>query len=143
MARNKLPRFKAFTKNTVGDFYVMDGCCTCCGAPHAEAPSLIQMSADDIDFDVNNSDTWSCYFKKQPSGEAEVKLAIDACEVSCMQAVRYGGSDPTIIQEFIRRGLPHLCDALLPSDEEIDRLRRITLEKGESAFGFKFLFDNK
>jgi hypothetical protein len=51
-----------------------------------------------------------CFFKRQPTNPAEVERAIKAMEVSCVENIRYDGSDPRISKKLSGQGLGHLCD---------------------------------
>lgn len=75
--------------NVDGDFYVEDGVCMSCDAPHTEAPELIGYDAD-----------FHCYFKKQPETEEEIEHAVLAVYVSCCEGVQYGGSNPEILKKI-------------------------------------------
>ena len=83
-----------------GDFYTESGSCTACGAPLAEAPDLIEHSQRDN----------HCYFRKQPMTEAEIDQAIGAMMVSCVSALRYGGTDEKILKRLYENGMSELCD---------------------------------
>jgi hypothetical protein len=91
-------------KNAHGPFYVECGCCIACDAPFHEAPDL--MATDD-----GNGD-YHCHFRKQPETPAEVERAINACVVSCVEAVRYAGNDPAILQRFRELNCEGSCDVL-------------------------------
>jgi hypothetical protein len=67
--------------NAPGDFYVEKDSCILCGAPEVAASGLMGHSDD------------GCYFIKQPQTEQEIDHAITAIAVSCVSAVRYGGTD--------------------------------------------------
>jgi hypothetical protein len=97
---------KAYDLNAPGDFYVEDGMCIACGAPKAAAPGLVVFH---IDPDGNDRRT-HCYFRRQPISPTEVEQAIQAVHVSCCAAVRYGGSDPTILQRLAALGNSDSCD---------------------------------
>lgn len=84
--------------NAAGDFYVEKDSCILCGAPEVEAIGLMGHSDD------------GCYFTRQPKTEAEIELAIDAIAVSCVAAVRYGGTDQKIIKRLYDRDLATECD---------------------------------
>lgn len=84
--------------NVPGDFYVEKDACTLCGAPEAEAQGLI-----------GNSDE-GCYFLRQPRTEEEIEHAINAVAVSCVSAVRYGGTDQKIIKRLHDLGSGSECD---------------------------------
>jgi hypothetical protein len=96
-------------KNAPGPFYVLRNECLRCGAPPAEAPDLVRLDDDDDDDDYGG-----CYFYKQPETEVEVEAAIMAMHVSCVEALRYGGTDPTIRRRLSLLGSGHLCDHPFP-----------------------------
>ena len=81
-----------------GDFY-NDGDCLVCGAPHAEAPTLIDYAPDG-----------RCYFRHQPQNEAELDQAICALWVSCIGAIRYRGTDEMVLKRLHENGLADYCD---------------------------------
>jgi len=84
-----------------GDFYVMSDECIVCGAPQAEAPDLIDHSK--LVHDV-------CYFKKQPETPEEIRRAIDAISVSCINALRYRGTNEAILKQLYEVDLAKQCD---------------------------------
>ncbi|MFM7023633.1 MAG: ferredoxin [Flavobacteriales bacterium] len=67
--------------NVSGDFYVEKDSCILCGAPEVEASGLMEHSND------------GCYFVRQPQTDEEIEHAISAIAVSCVSAVRYGGTE--------------------------------------------------
>lgn len=83
-----------------GDFYAENGSCTACGAPQAEAPNLIEHAKEDN----------HCYFRRQPVTETDIDQAIAAMMVSCVDALRYGGTDEKIIRRLYENGMAELCD---------------------------------
>lgn len=83
-------------KNPPGDFYVENGSCINCDAPHLAAPDLIAYD--------EARDSPHCYFKEQPEAPDEVERAVMACIVSCVSAVRYGGKNPKILKRFREQG---------------------------------------
>lgn len=86
--------------NVEGPFYVeADQCIGCC-APRAEAPEL-------IGFDEAHG---GCYFAHQPTDAESTYRAISAVCVSCVRALRYGGSDPDILRRLARLELTAQCD---------------------------------
>ncbi len=102
-----------------GDFYVNCDQCIVCGAPETVAPDLIDHSK--LEYGV-------CYFKKQPETPEEVRQAIDAMSVSCIEALRYRGKNETILKRLCEIGLDHLCDEkAVGSYKEIIR-NRVTFE---------------
>lgn len=93
-------RPKRAAENPDGDFYVVEGCLWCC-LPHEEAPEL--MNDRSLEFE-------QCYFRRQPTNDAERDQAINAVCVSCIEALRYGGRDPDVIAKLKAEGHAHLCD---------------------------------
>lgn len=89
--------------NVPGDFYVLEGMCICCTAPEAEAPDLMS-------HDPAAHCRYHCYFKKQPSTPEELERAIWAVAVGCCGAVRYGGSDETILERLSKLRASDACD---------------------------------
>jgi hypothetical protein len=99
-----------FPKNVEGPFYTLGdqdkdgiwcGSCLSCAIPEAEAPSLLAA------LDDNNADT---YFVRQPETEEEIEQACMAADVCCVSAIRYGGTNPAILQ---RLGASY-CDNAVP-----------------------------
>ncbi len=99
MGRIFLVRKERYPLNK-GDFYINNGDCLSCGAPHGEAADLIEHGAKDN----------HCYFRKQPGTEEELDRAISAMMVSCLDALRYGGADERILRRLYEDGLAKLCD---------------------------------
>lgn len=88
--------------NAPGPFYASDGDCISCGAPEAEAPTLIA------------SDDAGCYFKRQPETADEVNQALSAMFVGCVKAHRYAGEDKPMLKRLAEMDLADCCDH--PSD---------------------------
>lgn len=97
-----------FSKNVPGDFYTIaekskdgewHGACLECGLPEEEAPDLLSPLSNGDEF----HDT---YFIKQPSTYKEIEQAIAAMDICCVNAIRYGGSDP----EILKLANPDACD---------------------------------
>jgi len=89
-------RFKSHPQSAPGDFYVVNGECISCGAPHAVAPDLIgwaKVSPGEIDH---------CIWKKQPETEDEIEHAIMAFEALEVGCYRYAGTDRKIIKRIGR-----------------------------------------
>ena len=51
-----------------------------------------------------------CYFIWQPETEEEIEQAINTIAVSCVSAVRYGGTDQKIIKRLYSLNLESECD---------------------------------
>ncbi len=97
-----------------------NGLCLFCEAPYHEAPDL--MGTDD------ESCGYHCHFRKQPTTPEEIERAIRACQVSCVEAVRYAGNDPAILARFQELRSAASCDTLVrqsatPPPSEGDSVR--------------------
>ncbi|MEO0588258.1 MAG: ferredoxin [Planctomycetota bacterium] len=92
----------------MGGFYVRTDICTGCGLVHDMAPSIMGWD--------KRQEYPICRFKHQPSSPAEVDEAIQAAQVSEVQAIRYGGSDPEVIRKMQEAGCAGCCDQLTPPD---------------------------
>lgn len=92
-------------KNAPGPFYVVNGCCMMCMAPHEQAPTL--MGFDDLD--------GHCFVKQQPQTDEEIYLAIRAVRSSEVQCLHYGGDDPNILLRLVEIGEADACDLRLPT----------------------------
>ena len=80
--------------------------CLDCDIPQAEARELIKS------LDGEDGDT---YFIRQPITPEEISSAISATDVCCVNALRYGGSDPMIISRMD----PALCDYEIKQNGEV------------------------
>lgn len=100
-----------YPKNAPGDFYVEDRCCTACEAPLPEAPDMV---VQDLDGPYPH-----CYFRRQPKTPEDIEEAISALQVSCVEALRYAGTDPKILTRLRDLGLTHLCDQPLDPSKEV------------------------
>jgi hypothetical protein len=106
-----------------GDFYIRNGECITCGAPQAEAPDIIEHGMDG-----------HCYFKKQPQTETELDQAINAMMVSCISALRYGGTEEKILKRLYEDGMADLCDNIPEGKYSI-------LVRDRVSFNFEGLMD--
>lgn len=88
---------KAHRLNVVGDFYVVDECCTMCGVPTVEAPDLFGLESPD----GTEEKAEHCYVKKQPSTAAELGRMIAAIQVAELGCIRYRGDDQKIIEKLL------------------------------------------
>lgn len=52
----------------------------------------------------------SCYFKKQPTNQAEMDQAVRALHSSCCRGLRYAGKDPVVLNRLLTEGLAECCD---------------------------------
>src|SRR5687767_2663229 len=95
------PQRKRHPLNAVGPFYVENGCCTACMAPHMQAPDM--MGFDDT--------VGHCFIKQQPSNDESVYGAIRALWSTETACIRYAGDDPEILRRLAEVGASFLCDA--------------------------------
>ena len=86
--------------NVPGPFYVAKDECITCGAPEAEAPSLIR----------HDEAHGSCYFYRQPENADDTYHALRAMAVCCSGAVRYAGTDPVILRRAAEVDSANQCD---------------------------------
>ncbi len=77
------------------DFFVETNECMFCGAPPAAAPNLMGMRIGDTGYE-------ECYFRRQPTNDAEVDEAIAGMSASCCGAVQYRGSDKRVLIKISR-----------------------------------------
>lgn len=78
--------------NAVGDFYVMEGCCTACGKPEQEAPELFGWDDDQ-----------HCFVKRQPRTDSDLDHMINAMEAAELSCVRYCGKDAKVFDRLQER----------------------------------------
>lgn len=100
--------------NVEGDFYATGenpvnclsdrwmGDCLACGGPESVAQDLLA--------ELNESNI-TTYFVRQPKTPEEIKRACDALKHCCVDALRYGGRDLTIISKLDND--PALCDYVI------------------------------
>eukprot|EP00112_Aurelia_sp_Birch-Aquarium-sp1_P011799 Seg24814.1 transcript_id=Seg24814.1/GoldUCD/mRNA.D3Y31 product="hypothetical protein" protein_id=Seg24814.1/GoldUCD/D3Y31 len=88
-----------------GAFYVAKGECILCDLPSYLAPLCIKTKLGSC------TDEQYCHIYKQPETSEELDTVIEAMEGSCVQAIRYCGTDIAILKKLISHDLAHLCDA--------------------------------
>src|SRR5215213_10239761 len=89
--------------NAEGDFYVLKDLCFACLAPEDEAPEL-----------MGYDEETGCYFKRQPETPVEMGRAAEAVRFSCVEALRYAGDDPAVLELLRAKGCESRCDVLHP-----------------------------
>lgn len=94
---------KPHPKNAPGPFYIVDGCCVTCMAPHVQAPTL--MGFDEVE--------GHCFVKQQPQTDDEIYRAIRAVAYSEFQCLRYGGNNADILRRLVEIGEAEACDVSL------------------------------
>jgi len=105
-ARDRLvpAREEVDSANVDGPFYITTQCIIC-GLPPETAPA-------NITFERECREPRTCHFFKQPETQEELNSVLEAMRGSCVEAVRYRGTDPEILRQIQERGLSHLADAL-------------------------------
>jgi hypothetical protein len=94
-----------------GPFYVMKGMCILCAMPPEVAPETISWDAEFQRSGCVGCPT-HCRVEKQPETPDELDRIIEAACASCIEAIRYCGTDPKILARFRDLGYERLCDAL-------------------------------
>ncbi len=94
--------------NAPGSFYTEANVCLACCLPEAEAPELLGFE-EDLD-----NPKFGCFFKRQPETREELEHAFMAMAVSCIDGLRYGGTDPVILHRLRELGMEAQCDHPLP-----------------------------
>jgi hypothetical protein len=93
-------KYSRFPLNVAGDFYVANGWCMACEAPEHEAPDLM----------AHEPGSRHCYFRRQPETAAELAGAVMAVAVGCCGAVRYAGTNPSVIHQLREFGSAAMSD---------------------------------
>jgi hypothetical protein len=96
-------KFERTPLNAEGGFYVVKDMCITCMAPPQEAPELMDMDEET-----------GCYFRRQPRTPEELNHAVEAIWVSCVQALRYSGNDPEILEKLRAKGCKSQSDVVSP-----------------------------
>ena len=107
------PLFEPEEGNAPGPFYVIKGICLLCAVPPETAPQNIKWDAA-YQSGCTACPT-NCRIAKQPETAREIDQVIKAAQYSCIEAIRYCGTDPAIIARFQELGMGGFCDALDPS----------------------------
>lgn len=87
--------------NVLGTFYTL-GTCLACEAPEVEAPDMLAPLT---------GGNYTTYFVRQPETAEEVERACSAVRVCCVMDLRYGGTDPRIIERLGND--PLACDFVI------------------------------
>jgi len=105
------PKFEREPDNAPGPFYVIKGHCIICTLPPQTAPQSITWSQQTFRRDCEDCPT-HCRVERQPETETELAAVMEAAIYSCVEAIRYCGTDPDILARFRAKGMERLCDAL-------------------------------
>jgi hypothetical protein len=90
--------------NLDGPFYVTTQCILC-GLPSETAPKNIGYHPD-CDSPSN------CRLFKQPENLSELTLVLEAMAHSCVEGIRYRGTDSVILDRLRELNMAHLADSL-------------------------------
>jgi hypothetical protein len=102
------PLFEREPSNAPGAFYVVKNHCITCSAPVEAAPATMSWNQSPN----QKSCALHCRVHKQPETEEELKAMIEAVDISCVQAIRYCGTDERIVAALKKLKLEAVCDAL-------------------------------
>jgi hypothetical protein len=91
------PLYIPHLQSAPGDFYVVNGECTSCGAPHVVAPDVVGWATPIEDH---------CIWTKQPATPEELDQAIAVFAVQELGCHRYAGTNPAILSRIS----PEHCD---------------------------------
>jgi hypothetical protein len=109
------PLFDPEPDNADGGFYVVQGRCLLCALPVETAPSSVSWNrCPKKKEEGEDFASLHCRVHKQPESEKEIQAMIEAAVSSCVQAIRYRGTDERILAEFRKAQMEELCDALQP-----------------------------
>ena len=102
-----------------GPFYVCEDICITCALPGELAPQNIQWDETSRSRGCTGCDT-HCRVVKQPETDKELEALIEAARCSCVEAIRYCGTDEFTLNRFKELGACSLCDAL--DQSKVDRI---------------------
>ena len=105
------PKFEREPDNAPGPFYVIKDRCILCALPPETAPQNITWDTESHGANCASCPD-HCRVARQPQTPDEVARVIAAAGGSCVEAIRYCGTDPEILARFRAEGLERLCDAL-------------------------------
>jgi hypothetical protein len=105
------PLYEREPDSVPGPFYVVKDICLLCELPPEIAPENIQW---DEKFQRGGCSGCPnhCRVARQPETPEEAERLIEAALGSCVEAIRYCGTDPVILDRFRKQGGERLCDAL-------------------------------
>ena len=105
------PNNRPFVANANTPFYVSEGCILC-NAPETTAPDLIATAKEDGELSKDSDTDYSCFIKRQPSSKDEIELIAEAMQSSCVECLRYRGTNADVIEILSNNDCKHLCDAI-------------------------------
>lgn len=105
------PLYEREPDSAAGPFYVVKDQCIICGLPPEKAPANISWSHQKIRRGCKDCPS-HCRIERQPETREELTQVIEAARTSCVEAIRYCGTDPEILAQFRELAIARLCDAL-------------------------------
>lgn len=105
------PLYEREPDSVPGSFYVVRHKCIICAFPTEIAPQNISWGKETFKRGCEDCPT-HCRIEKQPETPEELAQVIEAAEGSCVEAIRYCGTDLEILAKFKELGYERLCDAL-------------------------------
>jgi len=121
MAKRKTPPPR-HPLNAEGDFYVAAECCTACDVPQVVAPDLFAYDGD-----------MACYVKKQPSTPDELFRMLRTFAEQDIGCIRYGGTEPSVLERLSSLGEAYACDEPAPQDAELTLRDLVTFTVSEGG----------
>jgi hypothetical protein len=110
------PRYEREPDSVPGAFYVVLDQCITCELPPKVAPATVTWDEEFQDGGCDGCPN-HCRVSKQPETDEELELMIDAAWGSCVEAIRYCGTDEYTLNRFKELDVEGICDAL-PEPEE-------------------------
>ena len=107
------PLYERESDGAPGAFYVVKDQCIICALPPETAPANITWSQQSLVCHSGHSCPHHCRVEKQPETEEELAAVIEAAHCSCVEAIRYCGTDPEILARLKALGDERLCDAFV------------------------------
>jgi len=106
------PLFERDDASAAGPFYAIKDYCITCSLPVETAPENVEYHerpcASAVDGFINH-----CLVVRQPETPEELDRMIEVVAGSCVEAYRYCGTDPDILQRLVQAGCRGRCDALV------------------------------
>lgn len=129
------PRYEREDDSVAGPFYVMKDVCITCDLPPITAPSNITFDEKHLSSNCEGCPN-HCRVSKQPETDEELELMIEAACGSCVEAIRYCGTDALTLARFRHLGEAKLCDALpAPKDADFEKPKRLDTKQSAGSGG--------
>ena len=112
------PLFEREADAEPGPFYVIKGQCITCNLPCETAPRNIKFNLQSAD-----TDALYCRVVKQPETDEELDNMIEALEGSCIQSLRYCGTNKVILERLTLAGCASRCDAIASSGKKPEEVK--------------------